>query len=240
VYARDPKQAVASVLEQFDKPVFPQSLWKTILLNDFLDFEKLHGESFALESTKVDSYSLGDKLEIEILDGGGGGKSKAVRDFGTWTVLWDQYSAAVAYAYPHRKRELDMYRKWIVNYFKWSRSPFIVLDIDRACRRAVLADQTLSLDDKEALAAFNFRFSDQGVGGGESTSRGRQGYRQQNRARGGETGGADPSNEVCKRWNKGRCSDAGCKYVHVCSGCGGEHQRGACQRIGGKGKARSD
>jgi len=92
VYAKDPKQAVASVLIQYDKPDFPPSLWKTVLLNDFLELEKLYGETFALEATKPDTYSLGDKLEIEIQDSGGQAKSKTIGEFGTWTVLWDQYA----------------------------------------------------------------------------------------------------------------------------------------------------
>jgi hypothetical protein len=241
IYARDPKQAMASVLEQYDKPVFPQSMWKTVLLNDFLEFEKLHGETFTLESTKADTYSLGDNVEIEILDSGGGAKSRAVSDFGTWTVLWDQYAAAVAYAYPHRRNELDGYRKWIVNYFRWSKRPHIVLDIDRACRRAITGDQTLSLDDKDSLAAFNFRFSDQGVGGEGPIPRSSMYNRRRGTARSASnTSNRDDrtSNEYCKRWNKGLCSNPKCQFVHMCSGCGGDHQRGSCQRIGGTGKAR--
>ena len=232
IYAKDPKQAVASVLIQYDKPDFPPCLWKTVLLNDYLDLEKLYGETFTLEATKPDAYSLGDKLEIEIQDSGGGAKSKAVRDFGTWTVLWDQYAAAVTFAYPHRQKELGVYRKWILGYFKWSRNSTIVLDMDRACRRAILGDQTLSLDDKDSLAVFNFRFSDQGVGRGES-SRGNQ----RRRIARGPGGDEEAGTECCKRWNRGRCSNVNCRFSHVCSGCGGDHQRSACQRIGGSGKA---
>ena len=156
VYAKDPKQAVASVLLQYDKPDFPPCLWKTVLLNDYLDFKKLHGETFSLEATMPDAYSLGDKLEIEIQNSGGGAKSKSIRDFRTWTVLWDQYAAGVNYAYPHRQKELAVYRKWILGYFKWSRNFIVVLDMDRACRRAIPGDQTMSLDDKDSLAIFNY------------------------------------------------------------------------------------
>ena len=233
LYAKDPKQAVASVLIQYDKPDFPPCLWKTVLLNDFLELEKLYGETFALEATKPDAYSLGDKLEIEIQDSGGRAKSKTIGEFGTWTVLWDQYAAAVVYAYPHRQRELAVYRKWILGYFKCSKNPTIVLDMDRACRRAILGDQTMSLDDKDSLAVFNFRFSDQGVGRGEN-SRGNQGGRRRPIARSpvGDDG------DCCKRWNRGKCSNIDCRFSHVCSGCGGDHQRSACQRIGGTGKTR--
>jgi hypothetical protein len=203
VYAKDPKQAVASVLLQYDKPDFPPCLWKTVLLNDYLDLEKLHGETFSLEATMPDAYSLGDKLEIEIQNSGGGAKSKSIKDFGTWTVLWDQYAASVSYAYPHRRKELAAYRKWILGYFKWSRNFVIVLDMDRACRRAILGDQTMSLDDKDSLAVFNFRFSDQGVGRGES-SRGIQ----RRRVARGPGSDEDAGTESCKRWNRGK--------VHQC------------------------
>jgi len=139
-YTKDPKQAIASLLDQFDKPMFPPSLWKTVLLNEFLELEKLYGETFTLKATKPDTYSLGPKVEIEIQESGGGAKSKAVKDFGIWASLWDQYAAAVTYVYPHRVSELTAYRKWIVNYFMFSRSPGIVLDIDHAIRRAIVAD----------------------------------------------------------------------------------------------------
>ena len=85
VYAKDPKQAVAGVLEQYDKPDFPPSLWKTVLL----ELEKLHGESFTLEATKSDNYSIREGIELEVKDGGGGAKSKTIGDFGTWSILWD-------------------------------------------------------------------------------------------------------------------------------------------------------
>ena len=83
VYAKVPKQVVASVLKQYDKPDFPLSLWKTILLK----LEKLHGESFTLEATKSDNYSIGEGIELEVKDDGGGAKN--IRDFGTWSILWD-------------------------------------------------------------------------------------------------------------------------------------------------------
>lgn len=236
VYARDPKQAIASLLDQYDKPNFPPSLWKTVLLHEFLELEKLYGETFTLEATKPDTYSLGPKVEIEIQESGGGAKSKAIKDFGIWATLWDQYAAAVIYAYPHRANELAAYRKWIVNYFMFSKSSNIVLDIDRAIRRAILADQTLSLDDEKSLAAFNFRFSDQGVGKAES-SRSIQGSQRRGGAR-GISGDDVITVEYCKRWNRGQCNNLNCRFSHVCSGCGGDHQRASCQRIGGAGKAR--
>lgn len=237
VYARDPKQAISSLLDQYDKPSFPPSLWKTVLLHEFLELEKLYGETFTLEATKPDTYSLGPKVEIEIQDSGGGAKSKAVKDFGIWATLWDQYAGAVVYAYPHRANELAAYRKWIVNYFMFSRNSSVVLDIDRAIRRAILADQTLSLDDEKSLAAFNFRFSDQGVGRAES-SRALQGSQRRGAAR-GASGDDVVTVEYCKRWNRGQCNNPNCRFSHVCSGCGGDHQRGSCQRIGGTGKARA-
>jgi len=236
VYARDPKQAIASLLDQYDKPSFPPSLRKTVLLHEFLELEKLYGETFTREATTPDTYSLGPKVEIEIQESGGGAKSKAVKDFGIWATLWDQYAMAVTYAYPHRANELAAYRKWIVNYFMFSRNSSVVLDIDRAIRRAILADQTLSLDDEKSLAAFNFRFSDQGVGRAES-SRTIQGSQRHGAARGG-SGDDVITVEYCKRWNRGQCSNPNCRFSHICSGCGGDHQRGSCQRIGGTGKAR--
>lgn len=64
VYARDPKQAIASLLDQYDKPSFPPSLWKTVLLNKFLNLEKLYGETFTLKATKPDTYSLRPRLKL--------------------------------------------------------------------------------------------------------------------------------------------------------------------------------
>ena len=83
VYAKDPKQAVAGVLEQYDKPDFPPSLWKTVLL----ELKKLHGESFTLEATKSDNYLIREGIELEVKDDGGG--AKTIGDFSTWSILWD-------------------------------------------------------------------------------------------------------------------------------------------------------
>ena len=75
--------SITGVLEQYDKPDFPPSLWKTILL----ELKKLHGESFTLEATKSDNYSIGEGIELEVKDNGGGAKSKTIGDFSTWSIL---------------------------------------------------------------------------------------------------------------------------------------------------------
>ncbi len=36
--------------------------------------------------------------------------------------------------------------------------------------------------------------------------------------------------EVCRRFNEGRCRMPACRYVHMCSGCGGEHPVIQCGR----------
>ena len=114
--------------------------------------------------------------------------------------------------YPHRRNELTSYQKWIINLFKWARSPSVVLDIDRACRRAVLGDQTLSLDDKDSWAAVNFRFFAQGVGEGNASGSYQGGQQRSNMRRPPSRNlGLDP--EVCKRWNKGKCNGVSCRYV---------------------------
>ncbi len=39
------------------------------------------------------------------------------------------------------------------------------------------------------------------------------------------------SNEVCRRFNEGRCRMPTCRYVHTCTACGGEHPAIQCGRV---------
>ena len=43
------------------------------------------------------------------------------------------------------------------------------------------------------------------------------------------------SGEVCRKWNKGKCSYPYCRHTHVCSLCGGAHPAIRCQRRGRSG-----
>ncbi len=46
--------------------------------------------------------------------------------------------------------------------------------------------------------------------------------------------------EICKRFNRGRCPDAGrCKYSHMCLDCRGNHPFQSCPRLAGPSRARS-
>ena len=50
----------------------------------------------------------------------------------------------------------------------------------------------------------------------------------------------NPSLEICRRFNEGRCKQLRCKYRHACSNCNGPHQLISCpQRLSHRATGRS-
>jgi len=235
IYKRDIRLTIQSLDEIYvGKPPFPSGHWKDVLLGQFVEFEKLNFEHIALVPTKAETFLLGDGLELAVSGSSAGGKSKSIRDFATWGLLWDRYAGAVLFAYPNRKVELNEYKAWLTSYFANTTDPERVINLDKACRRAAAEDHTLALNDFNRLQSLTTRFYSIcgiGTGGGESSSVGKA-YRAKGRT--GLSGSPYPPRggglgDICRRWNaEGNCDGGTCRYRHVCLACSGDHRQTGC------------
>ena len=63
VYVSDIKGALHSLQTQRGRPPFPESLWKSILLNLHVDLGQVLDDHYALAPTYTESIALGDEME---------------------------------------------------------------------------------------------------------------------------------------------------------------------------------
>ncbi len=102
VYVSDIKGALHSLQTQRGRPPFPESLWKSVLLNQHVNLRQVLEDHYALTPTYMESIALGNKTEITI-NWPTLSKLRQVQTHGEWIwmLTWEKYEGAVCYAYPH-------------------------------------------------------------------------------------------------------------------------------------------
>ncbi|KAF8591632.1 hypothetical protein K439DRAFT_1656514 [Ramaria rubella] len=128
-YLLDSKCTKAELVGQRGCPEFPDSLWINVLLDQFIDLNKIYTGAYSLNPEYKHTEKVGD-IEI-VLNMGGSGSSptKIIRTHD-----------AVLFAYPHRARELDDYQCFIVGQFAALQDTMLhtrVINLDRAIRLRV-------------------------------------------------------------------------------------------------------
>ncbi len=97
IYNRDIRGAMFAVKTAPNAPTgFPRSQWKRILEGDPVDLNVVLSSS---------QFPLGSR-----------GK-KTVQTFADWDRSWTPTAEAMTFAFPHRKRELEEYGKWVREQF---------------------------------------------------------------------------------------------------------------------------
>ena len=148
--------------------------------------------------------------------------NKAVRNYGKWAIAFTATKAAVLFTYPHRTREYIEYKKFIVGQFATilniSQHAHVVM-LDHAVRLWVSRSNDLSLN------RFN-RFTDlitHHIVYAQTASR-----QYANPSKRAWTSHPYLDDNICRRWNTGRCISDTCKFWHVCLMCGLYHQVKSC------------
>jgi len=59
-YLTDPKGAKSDILSQPDCPNFPQALWINIILNQYIDLDKIFAGYYSLEPNHCQTQTIGD------------------------------------------------------------------------------------------------------------------------------------------------------------------------------------
>jgi hypothetical protein len=195
----------------------PRAIWKLVVLDKYVDFEKLH----ASQQQGFDyNYDTRDDL-------GGSGFALVKKDHITsrrsvqteaeWKRLYSGWIAAVLLLYPHRREELDYYHDFVDNLFRTApNNPSSGICFDAAVRDRY-AKEPFRMDDLARLLLFMVSHM---LAGSSKTGRG---------SKRPSTTSENPSNkrmeQVCENWNLGICKDP-CKNRRkhgVCSECGQSH-----------------
>jgi len=225
-YALDLKMSKQAVLGFPRCPLLPDSLWNDVLLDRYVDFDKILTGYYALESDHRETQSFGN-LDISLNTGGSSGKmSKEIRIYGEWSIAYARYTRAVVFVYPHRNRELEDYEEYLAGQFAAYpdiADQFKIINFDKAIRIRVRQSNDLMLTD---IARFQDIISYHLIN--PKTSRPNDAKRQKLTA--------NDDIPICRRWNTGRCVAATCSYLHICHHCNGKHQAKDCttERPGAK------
>ena len=203
--------------QRLDEPI-PRSIWREIIQDRFVNFEKLYA-----------SMDLGYDHQDELKDFPGGyaivkkDQASAKRPIQTeaeWIRVFGAWMAGVTLLYPHRVSELQEYRKVVMELFRAvSNRPNIAIRFDLNVRDRYVK-RPFHMDDRSRL---NVPLLSQMLFGTSSPS--------SSKRPSGSSFGFSPSKRAtvpCINWNKGFCQDSDIcpnRRLHgKCSECGGGHR----------------
>ena len=210
-FNRDIKSAKLYIKLAPDAPRgIPMSEWEHVFKGEPIDLDKILS---SLHRVTIDLERKACIGETEISIGGAEAKRK-VETSSEWSTAWRSALRAIAFVFEHRDHELAEYGDYIERLFAAKRtgSHGQVILFDKGVRNEVGGGQTLLLTDYHYFTSlYAATLQDDGIE-----------YHRSGRGRGGGPP-TEPKTEVCLRFNgqKGcRFTEAGCKYRHVCQGCG--------------------
>jgi hypothetical protein len=202
--------------QTFEEPL-PKIIWKKIIQDRFVAFDKLYG---ALE--------LGFDSREEPKDVGGGFAifrkdqfaKKVVRTEAEWLRVFSAWHSAVAFLYPHRRGELQEYKKAVIEMFRAApRNPSIAISFDAEARERY-DKEPFRLDDRNRLhvsVMSQLVAVADGIGSSQGTKR-------------ASMFGGPPAKHldiICDNWNWGNCAEDPClagRRHGICSECRGDHR----------------
>jgi hypothetical protein len=226
IYAKDVKLTKSSLLTAANAPQFPNSEWSNVIIGAMVDLDHVISGSFAVSSDNRDTEVVGT-IQFKF---GAAKAVKQVKTSGDWFIAWGLYTQAAAFAFPHRRSELETYGSRILSLFA-ATSPgnhACVIALDKAIRVRVGERRDLLLTDHAQFDDLRLYWLNPiGAGSHESDAKGKTKAKSDFRCE-------DP----CDRWNRGVCRSKAseCKYRHICQKCRGPHRVDECKE-GKKGTA---
>ncbi|KAJ7210478.1 hypothetical protein GGX14DRAFT_363292 [Mycena pura] len=222
-YSLDIKESLRLLSISLSKPTFPESLWKDVLLDRFVDLDVIIANRFATEPDEPHRLFLGDhQLEVK--------KQKLVSrvsNHGEWILAFRVYERAVNFAFKGRWAELEAYGNHVQDLFaSWHPSlHHRIINYDRAARNLIGQSHGILFSDTQQLRACESAHLS--AGGIFSISGPSQ--RPDSRGKDKRPSKRPENGEVCRNYNHGRCERGReCRYKHVCLGCKGTHVVGDC------------
>ncbi|KAJ7069560.1 hypothetical protein C8F01DRAFT_1113180 [Mycena amicta] len=193
-------------------PRFPASLWKYVILNQFVDFDAIIANTFTAEPDQAQQIVIGDTgIELQ--------KAKTVSKITThaqWNSAFWQFYAAVTFAFPNRQNELQTYWNYVNSLFTAAHpgTHSRIIQFDRAARGEISQTPRLLYSDVSELAACKMAHLDP-IGLHVFPEA------QDRQARPPKTsdGERPRRREICRNFNHGRCSVSDCNRRHVCLEC---------------------
>ena len=196
------------------------SIWKLIILDKYVDFEKLYATLDPDYNPNDEAKELNEKFTL--LEKNSISSKRSVLTEVEWMRLFDIWAGATLHFYPHRRIELASYRELITSMFRATSSPYPAIKYDRDSPEKY-ARQPYRLDSSKDVLPLpllsQLLSSNQSSSLSISGNKRRSGDSQESRRKRTET--------ICQNWNLGACEGDPCHYNrrhNVCSECSGPHQ----------------
>lgn len=203
------------------------SIWRLIILDKYVDFEKLYVTLDPDYNPNDEAKDLGDTFAL--LEKNSVSSKRSVLTEAEWMRLYDVWACGVLHFYPHRRGELSSYRELIVSMFRATSSALPAIRYDRESRERY-SRQPYRLDSSKdvlPLPLLSQLLSQVAASAPSSSGRKR-------RSSSSQEGPRKRSETICRNWNLGNCEVDPCRYNrrhNECCECGGSHRakdKGEC------------
>ncbi|EDR09773.1 uncharacterized protein LACBIDRAFT_325572 [Laccaria bicolor S238N-H82] len=184
----------------------PRPLWRAIIQDQYVDFEKLHASMDRGFSHNDDAKDFAGGFSLVRKDQYSA--RKVVRNEAEWARVFQAWKAGVVLLYPHRLNELNTYQDMVIELFRAAPyDPFVTINVDAEARDRY-ARSPYQMDDR---SRFQLPLLSQMLRKREAT----------------DTMGPSKRAAVpCQNWSLGICTDP-CVFRRkhgICSECGGKHK----------------
>lgn len=214
-YLRDVALVKQRILCRPDCPEVPELVWNGIISSKYVDFDHIFSSIFSVDGDSKDTFHFGD-VELSTASTK---PTKKVKSQGDWISCWNRYYDAVVYVYPCRDIELRTYSTYVNDTFVGLRddcAPQVVL-FDRGARVVAARGNRGSLSDAFKLQYLQIMYLHPSGAAAPGVVARAEGSRSRGR-----------SNDVCNKYNDGKCPNRDCRYKHACRSCGGSHAQTDC------------
>ena len=184
----------------------PRPLWRAIIQDQFVDFEKLHASMDRGFSHNDDAKDFAGGFSLVRKDQYSA--KKAVRNEAEWVRVFHAWKTGVTLLYPHRLNELSTYQEMVIELFRAAPyDPSVAINVDAEARDRY-ARSPYRMDDR---SRFQLPLLSQML----------------RKRQAADTMGPSKRAAIpCQNWSLGICSDP-CTFRRqhgICSECGGKHK----------------
>ena len=195
------------------------SIWRLVILDKYVDFEKLYATLEPGYNPNDEAKELSDKFTL--VEKNSVSSKRSVLTEAEWIHLYDVWVDAVLHFYPHRRAEFASYRELVINMFRATVSPFPAIKYDRDSWERY-SRQPCHLDSSKDVLPFPLLSQlPSHTSPPSSSSRGSK------RKSVDDEAPKKRSETVCRNWNKGSCEGDTCRFGrrhNECCECNGRHR----------------
>lgn len=197
----------------------PRSIWKTIIEDRYVDFEKLFAGMDPNYDPNDESKDFGGGFALIKKDHASA--KHPIHNESEWNRVFVAWKDGVTILYPHRESELRGYLKIVNDVFRAApRDPFAAINFDAEVRKRY-ENSPYRLDDRNQV---QLPLLTQMFNAGARSGSGKRNF-----VPSSSTGNpAKRSAVICLNWNFGTCEDP----------CNNRRKHGSCSECGGQHRAR--